>query len=126
MKKTLLFPALLLLAIVPLVAMRVKPAKRAEAAGPESGSTPAVSVTTTRPEIVAASSELTLPGRIKASEEVTLTSQLSARLTLLPFREGQRFQAGQTLAVFDSPEARQSLESARVGLASAALSRDQA
>lgn len=69
---------------------------------------------------------LTLPARVTAREEITLTARLAARLTSLPLREGDRFRAGQTLAEFDAPETRASLESARAGLDAATHARDLA
>jgi RND family efflux transporter MFP subunit len=68
---------------------------------------------------------LVLPGRIKALEEVTVTARVPGRVTAL-LREGEPFRGGQTLASFDAPESRQALESARAGLAAAAMRRDQA
>jgi RND family efflux transporter MFP subunit len=67
---------------------------------------------------------LTLPARVTAREEVTLTARLAARLTALPLREGDRFRHGQTLAAFEAPETRATLEGARAGLAAATVARD--
>lgn len=67
---------------------------------------------------------LTLPARVTAREEVTLTARLAARLTSLPLREGDRFRSGQTLAEFDAPETRATLEGARAGLQAATVARD--
>ena len=54
-----------------------------------------------------------LAARVRAAEEVTLSATVRARLTVLPFREGAAFRAGQTLARFESPEARLELSAAR-------------
>lgn len=63
--------------------------------------------------------ELVLPGRARASEEVTLSSNRGGRLTQLPRREGERFSRGETLAVFDSPEAAEAIRASRERLTAA-------
>jgi membrane fusion protein, multidrug efflux system len=73
-----------------------------------------------------ASSGLTLPGRIAAREEVTVAATIAARLTDFPRREGATFRAGEILARFEAPEAREALEAARASLESATLRRDLA
>lgn len=66
--------------------------------------------------------DLVLPARVKAAEEVTLSARISARLTLLPAREGRRVHHGDPIAVFAAPEIQRSLAAARAELASAQLS----
>ena len=75
---------------------------------------------------VTAGEPLVVPARVMAREEVTVTARLAARLTALPFREGDRFRRGQVLARFDSAETRAALESARAALDAAAFRRDVA
>ena len=66
--------------------------------------------------------DVVLPARVKAAAEVTLAARLSARLTGLPAREGQRVRRGDPVAVFAAPETRRALAAARADLAAAELS----
>ena len=70
--------------------------------------------------------DIVLPGRVRAREEVTLTARIAARLTRLPVREGERFRAGQALALFEAPETRRATEAAHQATQAAALRRDLA
>lgn len=86
---------------------------------------PAVTVRVLR-AATEAGQPLVLPARISAREEVTITARVPGRLTSLPLREGDRFAAGRTLAIFDAPETRAALEGAEAALAAATLQRDLA
>ncbi|TPW09130.1 MAG: secretion protein HlyD family protein [bacterium] len=77
------------------------------------GAGPAVMVSTFHPAWGTSGASLVLPGRVKAEREISLSSPLASRLTALPHREGESFRAGDPLALFDSPETRQSVASAR-------------
>ena len=96
--------------------------------GPEraDAEVPALEVRTFRPASPAEGTTLVFPARVKADEEVTLTARVPGRLTALPLLEGARFRRGDSLAVFDSPEAREALAAARSGLAAATARRDRA
>ncbi len=69
---------------------------------------------------------LVLPARVAAREEVTVTARVAGRLTALPASEGDSFAAGQALAMFEAPEMREALASARAGLDAATVRRDNA
>jgi RND family efflux transporter MFP subunit len=69
---------------------------------------------------------LTLPARVRAREEVTVHSTLSGRVTALPFAEGQPFNAGDVLARFDAPEAREAIAAAKAAVEAAAVRVDLA
>ena len=77
-------------------------------------------------ESEAEGSGLTLPARVTAREEVTVSATLAGRVTALPYAEGQRFDAGATLARFDAPETREAVAAARAGAEAAALRLDLA
>jgi len=64
---------------------------------------------------------IVLPARVTAGEEVVVGARGAGRVTALPYREGDRFQAGATLVVFDAPEAREALGAARAALDAAML-----
>jgi RND family efflux transporter MFP subunit len=66
-----------------------------------------------RVEIAGSPATPILAARVRAAEEVTLAATVRARLTVLPFREGASFRAGEMLARFESPEARLELSAAR-------------
>jgi RND family efflux transporter MFP subunit len=70
--------------------------------------------------------QLVLPGRVRAREEISLGARIAARLTALPRREGQRFKAGESLALFDAPETRSATAAATAAFGAAALRRDLA
>lgn len=69
---------------------------------------------------------LTLPARVEAREEVTVKAAIAGRVTALPYAEGQRFDAGGTLARFDAIEAREAVAATRAALAATALRLDLA
>ncbi len=52
-------------------------------------------------------------GVVKASEEIVLSSRLSARIAEMPFKEGQRFERGKPLVVFDCTQLRAQARAAR-------------
>jgi RND family efflux transporter MFP subunit len=92
---------------------------------PAAGGPPPVRIAVVRP-MPAGAAGLELPGRVAAGEEVVVTARRAGRVTALPRREGDRFRVGQTLVVFDAPEARQALAAARAALQAAALRNAQA
>ncbi len=53
------------------------------------------------PSVSFAAEPLKSKGIIRAQAEATITTDLSSRITSLPFREGESFAAGDTLIVFD-------------------------
>lgn len=81
---------------------------------------------TTHPVRAGGEAALVLPGRITAGEEVVVTARGAGRVTALPYREGDHFRAGATLAAFDAPEAREALGAARAALEAATLRGAQA
>ncbi len=122
-----------LLIIVPLVAVAAcflfwpkTPTHEGEGKGAISAEKPAVTVSTFHPGSPLSGPGQVLPGRMKAAQEISVTSLLAARLTALPHREGESFRAGDALAVFDSPETRQGLESAHASARAAQADLDQA
>lgn len=123
--KTLRYPLVMLavLAVPAVLALTGCGGAKHETAAHDSG--PAVDVTVLR-AATSSGDALVLPARVTAREEVTLTARLGARLTALPLREGDHFRRGQTLATFDAPETRASLDGARAGLAAATVARDMA
>ena len=70
--------------------------------------------------------ELVFPGRVKAREEISLPARATGRLTRLPRQEGERFRAGEPLALFEAPEMRQSADAAEAALRAATMRRDLA
>lgn len=89
------------------------------------GSAAPVAVRTVR-AFPAETGVLVLPARVAAREEVVVTARIAGRLTAISFREGDHFRQGQPLALFDAPEAREALRSARASLAAATVRSDQA
>jgi len=85
-----------------------------------------VAVTAFRPATSAEAGDVMLAGRVRARDEVTLTARIAGRITSLEVREGSRFQAGDPLVIFDAPETREAVASARSALASATVRRDRA
>jgi RND family efflux transporter MFP subunit len=82
------------------------------------GGAESLTVEVARPEADPIGS-LFVPGRVKAREEITLTARVSARLTALPIREGDRFAKNAVLARFDAPETQDAVRSARQGVLAA-------
>ncbi|HEX7880410.1 MAG TPA: hypothetical protein VF720_13425, partial [Candidatus Eisenbacteria bacterium] len=121
--KRLMILALPVAAIVALLLFRPKHDTRV--ANPVDAG-PAVTVAIFRPTAGTRGSSLVLPGRLKAQREISLSSPLASRLTGLPLREGEAFRAGEPLALFDSPEARQNMESARAAVQAALADLGQA
>jgi multidrug efflux system membrane fusion protein len=123
MNRVFLMPALAGIVALPLLVLGLKrPAESAESAP----APPALTVTVVKALPLPSTSGPVLSGRVKSGEEVTLTAQTPARLTDLPIREGQLFRSGQTLATFDSPETRQSVESANAAVGAASANLNQA
>jgi RND family efflux transporter MFP subunit len=123
--KRVVFVAIPLLAVVITLLLLVPHHGRPREEGPAAQG-PAVTVATFHPVAGATASSLVLPGRVKAEREISLASRLASRLTGLPRREGESFRAGEPLALFESPEARQALESARLAVQAALADLDQA
>ena len=72
-------------------------------------------------DVGAADMDVVLPARVKANEEVTLVTRLSARVTALRAREGDRVRRGDVIAEFTAAEMTQALVAARAERASAEL-----
>ena len=90
------------------------------------GGTPAPHVSIYRVGATSGTNALLLPARVTAREEVTVTATIAARLTALPYAEGQRFPEGAAIAVFDAPETRDAIQGTRTALDAALLHLDQA
>lgn len=94
---------------------------REEPAPANADSRPAVEVAALRVGSNGGEAGLILPARVTAREEVTIRATIGARLSALPYDEGETFAAGAVLARFSAVETRAAVAAARAGLVSAAL-----
>ena len=78
-----------------------------------------IAVATTRPQPLAGTTELVLPGNLQANYEAPIYARTSGYLKRWLVDIGARVKAGQLLAVIDSPEVDQQLRQAEADLAMA-------
>lgn len=76
-----------------------------------------VAVVTPKPAAPVAQAMNDIRGVVKAKSEATIASRITARITYMPFKTGQSFGRGATLARFDCSTTRASLEAARAATA---------
>jgi membrane fusion protein, multidrug efflux system len=75
-----------------------------------------VAVVTPKPAPVSQATN-DIRGVVKAKSEATIASRITARITYMPFKTGQSFGRGATLARFDCSTTRASLDAARAATA---------
>jgi membrane fusion protein, multidrug efflux system len=76
-----------------------------------------VAVVTPKPAAPIGQVTSDIRGVVKAKSEATIASRITARITYMPFKTGQSFGRGATLARFDCSTTRASLEAARAATA---------
>lgn len=81
-----------------------------QAAGTEDGAAEEVAIIEEQPE---PEPELSARGVIKAKQESTIASRMTAKITAMPFGQGQSFRRGALLARFDCSSIRAQLAAAR-------------
>lgn len=80
----------------------------------------------TRPQPYRIAYDLNLPGTVQATSQVTVRSRLPGVVQQVFVREGDRVQAGQVVAQFDTATLREQLAERQAGLASARANLEQA